>query len=167
MTKSYEESFCTQSDECYYITPDKICDGVNDCTEGSDEDWETCCLNGTYPYYNEERCRYNCTTSDPNKNWIPFSSYCDGLFSLGTSNKLKAVCLDGSDENFDRCCKSKKFAKYNDGICQKFKCASDPTIEFPLKFFCDGSKLYLNADKFADCPDGSDEILETCCQNKA
>jgi hypothetical protein len=29
--------------------------------------------------------------------------------------------------------------------------------------YCDGRKLYGNANKEPDCEDGSDEIFETCC----
>ncbi len=29
--------------------------------------------------------------------------------------------------------------------------------------YCDGRKLYENANKEPDCEDGSDEIFETCC----
>ena len=29
--------------------------------------------------------------------------------------------------------------------------------------YCDGRKLFGNANKEPDCEDGSDEIFETCC----
>jgi hypothetical protein len=38
-------------------------------------------------------------------------------------------------------------------------------VIIPISNFCDGTNvLGNNANKPADCPDGSDEILDICCE---
>ena len=43
-----------------------------------------------------------------------------------------------------------------------WQCASGHCIS--ESYFCDGSDEHGNAGWSADCPDGSDEIIETCCE---
>ena len=94
--------------------------------------------------------------------YITIDLYCDGKTSLG-NNVKPPDCPDGSDENLKVCCEG-NYPAYDATICNNFKQCDTENIQIASELYCDGRKMYGNANKQPDCADGSDEVFETCCE---
>ena len=98
---------------------------------------------------------------------------CDGTAALGNAS-WPADCADGSDEVFEYCCDNGFPAYVDAGLCGDSgdgsgDDSSDSTgVDINTcgtSYLCDGTAALGNASWPADCADGSDEVLEYCCDN--
>lgn len=91
----------TYTYQCDYggcIHPETICDGTNDCMDGSDEKFTVCaamkCIGDACLAY---KCQLNEFTCESGGQCIPLSSVCDGT----------QQCRDASDED-PKVCKNQQ-----------------------------------------------------------
>lgn len=84
-----------------------------DCSDGSDEVFETCCA-GDYAAYTDELCssQHQCTSGE----YIPSGILCDGSLYYLNEDK-EPDCKDKSDEVLKTCCTG-SFPAYDEYICK-------------------------------------------------
>ena len=102
---------------------------------------------------------------------IPSSYFCDGSIDNGNAS-WGADCLDGSDELLSVCCdvEAPAYAGLCDGDGDGDGDGSTDSTGVDINtcgtdYLCDGTAALGNASWPADCADGSDEVLEYCCDN--
>ncbi|XP_034949876.1 serine protease nudel isoform X2 [Chelonus insularis] len=138
------------------VTWDRVCDGIQDCRDGSDESITICnekqgcgvsemqCKNGMC-IPKEKYCNKHADCPDGSDE--PAECNCAAYLELAHPKRLCdniRDCYDKSDENPDMC------------LCQdiSFKCSNSTNLYGDIfcisyEFVCDGEK---------DCPNGEDEI---------
>ncbi|CAI2303826.1 unnamed protein product [Caenorhabditis sp. 36 PRJEB53466] len=119
------EFSCNISKKC--IPKSNLCDGDDDCGDGSDEDPNGVCKN-----YKCVGNKFQCDATT----CLPMEFICDG----------KSDCYDGSDESSDTCKSPPKVA------CSKnqFRCSNTKCVSMSKK--CNGFKDCENGDDEENCP---------------
>jgi hypothetical protein len=92
---------------------------------------------------------------------------CDGTSDIGNAG-WSADCADGSDELLAYCCyNASNYAAYGEDALGVAACDGylSGINTCSTIYLCDGTSDIGNAGWSADCADGSDEVLEFCCNN--
>ena len=138
-TECHNDDFLCNDLSC--IPESKQCNNIQDCPRGEDEiecSYKGCEIPGV-------NCQINCTWPHCKCNAEFFQCDCGGCVPAGTVCDFEMNCLDGSDEIY----------------CGDLLC---PSGHFP----CADNRACIDKDNIfdgvADCPDASDEYLES---NKA
>ncbi|XP_075989031.1 modular serine protease-like [Anticarsia gemmatalis] len=180
LTCSHDDYKCAHSAQCIELS--RVCDGVNDCDDGSDEACSI--LGGSSPHesdlvLNRDKRQSNCRRDQwqcRDGSCISFDGKCDGMVD----------CPDRSDETHALCrkmpCQANWF-RCTYGACVDgtapcngvTECADNSdellprcrneTMEVKGRFRCKDSSWISASDHCdgnPDCPDGSDETVAAC-----